>query len=163
VNTSIIIGSDHRGYNLKRSIFQQLEYFKGNETIPAYNFAKIHDVGAYTSDLKTDYPHIAYKLVKTGWYGPEAFTHGILVCGSGFGVSIAANRFDKIRAVPCRTHYEATKAVQHNNMNVLCLGSDFTMDTVALDIVKAFFEATFEGGRHADRVDILSSKEFNDV
>jgi ribose 5-phosphate isomerase B len=48
-------------------------------------------------------------------------------------------------------------------MNVLCLGSDFTMDTVALDIVKAFFEATFEGGRHADRVDILSSKEFNDV
>ena len=79
-------------------------------------------------------------------------THGILICGSGYGVSIAANRFKDVRAVVCRTPKEAEMARRHNNANVLCLGADFTTTSQAKKIVKTFFTTKFEGGRHQRRV-----------
>ena len=82
----------------------------------------------------------------------DIYTHGILICGSGYGVSIAANRFKDVRAVVCRTSKEAEMARRHNNANVLCLGADFTTTSQAKKIVKTFFTTKFEGGRHQRRV-----------
>ncbi len=148
----IVIGSDHRGYKMKEIIKTFLKK-RGCDVI---------DVGTYEREA-TDYPIYAEKVAEniisnaaeSGMSAPK----GILVCGTGFGMCIAANKFKGIRAVTVRTVLEAELSVRHNNANVICLGIDITGPTVAKKIVKTYFETKFEGGRHQRRLNLI--RRFN--
>lgn len=139
--TKIIIGSDHGGFNLKTSI---VKYLKDNGI-------EVVDLGCYSSE-SCDYPIIAQSVAKevlsTG-------VRGILVCGTGIGVSIAANRFDGIRASHCTDTFTARMTRMHNDSNILCLGERITGVGLALDIVDIWLNTPFEGGRHQKRIDMI--------
>lgn len=139
--TQIIIGSDHGGYKLKNEIINHLKKL-GYE---------VSDLGCYTQD-SCDYPiiakQVAEEVLKTN-------NKGILICGTGIGVSIAANRFSGIRASHCTDTFTARMTRLHNDSNILCLGERITGVGLALDIVDIWLKTGFEGGRHKRRVDII--------
>tara|TARA_B100001094_G_scaffold311502_1_gene347226 strand:+ start:356 stop:820 length:465 start_codon:yes stop_codon:yes gene_type:complete len=143
----LIMGSDHRGLELKH---QLLDYISPDDINGGtmFDVAVIQNLKPHEAGKSVDYPDVVKEFGKSF----DIYTHGILVCGSGYGVSIAANRFKDIRAVVCRTPKEAEMARRHNNANVLCLGADFTTKSQAKKIVKVFFTTDFEGGRHQRRV-----------
>lgn len=143
----LIMGSDHRGLELKH---QLLDYISPDDINGGtmFDVAVIQNLKPHEAGKSVDYPDVVKEFGKSF----DIYTHGILVCGSGYGVSIAANRFKDIRAVVCRTPKEAEMARRHNNANVLCLGADFTTKSQAKKIVKTFFTTDFEGGRHQRRV-----------
>lgn len=143
----LIMGSDHRGLELKDKL---LDYISPDDINGETKFdvAVIQNLRPHEAGKSVDYPDVIKEFGKSF----DIYTHGILICGSGYGVSIAANRFKDIRAVVCRTPKEAEMARRHNNANVLCLGADFTTTSQAKKIVKAFFTTDFEGGRHQRRV-----------
>jgi len=146
----LVIGSDHRGYDLKDSIEK---YLVPIDKDIEKDIVTYFDCGCYDSKTKVDYPNVVKSLVtEIG----DTCNIGILICGSGLGVCIAANRYKHIRAVTVRSVKEAIAARQHNNANVLCLGADFTNRPTALRIVDAFLTTEFEGGRHQKRLDMLS-------
>jgi len=145
--TSIIIGSDHGGFNLKQEIVAHLKKL-------GY---QVSDLGCYSLD-SCDYPVIAKAVAKKVL---EENSRGILICGTGIGVSIAANRFNGIRASHCTDTFTARMTRMHNDSNVLCLGERITGQGLALDIVDIWLNTEFEGGRHQRRVDMLSG-DFND-
>lgn len=145
--TSIIIGSDHGGFNLKQEIVAHLKKL-------GY---QVSDLGCHSLD-SCDYPVIAKAVAKKVL---EENSRGILICGTGIGVSIAANRFNGIRASHCTDTFTARMTRMHNNSNVLCLGERITGQGLALDIVDIWLNTEFEGGRHQRRVDMLSG-DFND-
>ena len=142
----LAIGSDHGGYNLKEAIVKHLED-KGVDVL---------DVGTYSKE-SCDYPLIAKdvtrKVLSTNG------TKGILVCGTGIGICIAANKVRGIRAAHCTDTYSAKMTVQHNDANILCLGERVTGVGLALDIVDAWLDAKFEGGRHQKRIDMIKEME----
>lgn len=138
----IIIGSDHGGYRLKEEI---AEYLK-SKGISVFN------AGTYSTE-SCDYPVIAKEVALKVLATPDA--KGILVCGTGIGISIAANKVKGIRASHCTDTYSARMTVQHNNSNILCLGERITGTGLALDIVDAWLNAKFEGGRHQKRIDLI--------
>ena len=143
----LIMGSDHRGLEMKHSLLDFISPDDINgET--KFDIAVIQNLKPHEAGKSVDYPDVVKEFGKSF----DIYSHGILVCGSGYGVSIAANRFKDIRAVVCRTPKEAEMARRHNNANVLCLGADFTTMSQAKKIVKAFFTTDFEGGRHQRRV-----------
>ena len=143
----LIMGSDHRGLELKDKLLDFISPDDINgET--KFDVAVIQNLRPHEAGKSVDYPDVVKEFGKSF----DIYTHGILICGSGYGVSIAANRFKDIRAVVCRTPKEAEMARRHNNANVLCLGADFTTKSQAKKIVKAFFTTDFEGGRHQRRV-----------
>lgn len=141
MDKKIIIGSDHGGYNLKLAIIEHLKEL-GYE---------ITDLGC-NSTASCDYPPIAKavanEVLKTSG-------RGILVCGTGIGMSITANRFDGIRASHCTDTFTARMTRMHNNSNILCLGERITGTGLALDIVDIWLETEFEGGRHQKRIDMI--------
>ena len=142
----IAIGSDHAGLELKNHIKGYLEE-KGFE---------ITDCGTYTSD-SCNYPEFGEKVamaVKSG----EA-EKGVLVCGTGVGISIAANKVKGIRAVVCSEPYSAEMAVRHNNANIVSFGARVIGQATAESIVDAFFNAEYEGERHAKRVELIAEIE----
>ena len=139
----IAIGSDHRGLELKKVIMGLL-------TELGHDY---HDFGCYTSN-PVDYPDIA-KLVGEA-VASGKFDQGILICSSGIGMSIAANKIKGIRAALCCNVFDAEMARQHNNANILCLGAN---TVAALDIVKAYLSSTFEGGRHLRRLEKIHKLE----
>ncbi len=143
----LIMGSDHRGLELKDKL---LDYISPDDINGETKFdvAVIQNLRPHEAGKSVDYPDVIKEFGKSF----DIYTHGILICGSGYGVSIAANRFKDIRAVVCRTPKEAEMARRHNNANVLCLGADFTTTSQAKKIVKTFFTTDFEGGRHQRRV-----------
>lgn len=141
MDKNIIIGSDHGGFNLKNQIINHLNDL-GYE---------ITDVGCYNTE-SCDYPVIA-KEVSTKVL--ETNSRGILVCGTGIGMSICANRFSGIRASHCTDTFTARMTRMHNNSNILCLGERITGSGLALDIVDIWLNTDFEGGRHQKRVDML--------
>ena len=143
----LIMGSDHRGLELKDKL---LDYISPDDTYGETKFdvAVIQNLRPHEAGKSVDYPDVIKEFGKNF----DIYTHGILICGSGYGVSIAANRFKDVRAVVCRTPKEAEMARRHNNANVLCLGADFTTTSQAKKIVKTFFTTKFEGGRHQRRV-----------
>ena len=145
----LVWASDHRGLELKEKLMEWICPINSDNEGP-FPIAVMRDTGTYTS-ARCDYPNEVKKFADEF----SIYTHGILICGSGFGVSIAANRFKDIRALPCRTIKEVRMACKHNNMNVLCLGSDFTTFSNAKRLIKAFFETEFEKGRHQNRVNML--------
>ena len=142
----IAMAADHGGYELKKIIIEHLKE-KGIET---------KDVGCYSTE-SVDYPDIAEAVCVPVAAG--AFDFGILVCGTGIGISIAANKVDGIRAAHCTDAYSAAKAKEHNNANVICLGGRITGVDLALTIVDAYLGAEFEGGRHQTRVDKIMALE----
>lgn len=136
----IAIGSDHGGFELKNEIKAHLES-KGFE---------VTDFGTHTTD-SVDYPDIAEAVCRPVANGE--FQFGVLVCGTGIGISIAANKIDGIRAALCSDPYSAEKAKQHNNANIITLGGRVLGVDLAKTIVDAYVNASFEGGRHQKRVD----------
>jgi len=137
----IIIGSDHGGFNLKKEIIKHLESLN-------YEFK---DLGCYSSE-SCDYPIVAKAVVNEVL---DTGNRGILICGTGIGVSIAANRFKGIRASHCTDTFTARMTRMHNNSNVLCLGERITGVGLALDIVDTWLNTAFEGGRHQKRIDMI--------
>lgn len=142
---NIAIASDHAGFNLKKYL---IEIFK-KENI------QFSDLGPENSDISVDYPDYANILAENLKNNPESF--GILICGSGVGISIAANRHKHIRAALCFDINIAKLARLHNNANVLCLGARVTDFTYAAEIVKIFLSTKYEGQRHEQRVNKLSN------
>ena len=136
----IVVGSDHGGFNYKAKI---IEYLKEN------NYEYI-DVGTYSED-SCDYPIIARKAAEKIVSGEAE--RGILICGTGIGMSIAANKVKGIRAAHCTDTFSAKASRAHNNANILCLGERITGECIALDIVDVWLKSEFEGGRHQRRVD----------
>lgn len=139
----IAIGSDHGGYDLKELV---VSYLKENDH-------EVVDCGCDSLD-SVDYPDFAEKVCeKVSGGSCEA---GILICGTGIGMSIAANRHRDIRAALCQESYSARMSREHNNANVLCLGGRVIGSEVALDIVHTWVNTDFAGGRHQRRLDKLS-------
>lgn len=143
--TKIAIGSDHGGFNLKGKIIKFLEE-KGYE---------VKDYGTYSTD-SCDYPVYAKAVAKSVANGENE--KGIIVCGSGIGVSIAANKVKGVRAALCHESHSAMLSRLHNNANVLCLGERITGESLALDIVDVWLKSEYEGGRHQKRVDMLDEE-----
>lgn len=144
----ISIGCDHGGFELKNIIIEHLK----NRGI------EVKDCGTYTPD-SVDYPEIALKVTADITSG--ASEKGILVCGTGIGMSIAANKVHGIRAAVCTDHFSTKFTRLHNDTNVLCLGGRVVGPGVALELVDLFIDTEFEGGRHQRRVDMVMDIENN--
>ena len=136
----LVIGSDHGGFQLKGILLAELEK-TGHQ---------VTDAGAYTAD-SVDYPDVASQLAKRVAEGE--FERGILVCGTGVGVAIAANKVHGVRAGVVSDTFSAKMSRAHNDCNVLCLGERVVGPGLAMELVTAFLTTPFEGGRHERRVD----------
>lgn len=144
----IAVASDHGGFALKKEIVKFLQE-KGLE---------YEDLGTYTEE-SVDYPEIAFKLAEAVAKGE--YDRGILICGTGIGVTIAANKVKGIRAALCHDVYSARMSRAHNNANVLTLGGRVIGPELARIIVEEWLMAEFEGGRHQRRLDKIASYEEN--
>ncbi len=140
----IMIGSDHAGFELKEKIVDHLKT-AGHDVV---------DIGT-TDTRSVDYPRYAFRVARAVASGTAE--RGILVCGSGIGMSMAANRIAGVRAVLASEPYTAKMSRRHNDSNVLCLGGRFTGPDMALEIVDTWLREDFEAGRHVRRVDLLDS------
>jgi len=141
--TNIAIASDHRGLKLKNYILDYLVQYQHH----------VCDFGCSTDD-SVDYPDFV-KLVVDSIIADQ-HEIGILICGTGIGMSIAANRNPKIRAVLCHSSEYAKMARLHNDANVIIFGADFISTEEAIEFLKVFLDTEFEGGRHQKRLDKLS-------
>ena len=138
----IVIASDHAGFYLKEKV---------KEFLQKENY-KVIDVGCFSAE-SVDYPEYGAKAIEK-ILNKEA-EYGILICGTGIGMSIVANRFPGIRAALCHEPFSAKMSRLHNNANVLVLGGRIIGEGIALEIVKTFFETPFEGGRHERRINLI--------
>ncbi len=136
----IAIGADHAGYYAKNQLAEHL----------CQSGYLVHDFGTF-SEESVDYPDIAIAVARCVASGDDDL--GILLCGSGIGVSIVANKVVGIRAAHCCTPAMAQVARQHNNANILCMGARFHTTDELIAMTDAFLNATFEGGRHERRVE----------
>lgn len=141
----IVFGSDHAGYKMKNFL---KEYLKSKSHDPYSLF--IMDIGCNTDEQKSDYPDIAKSLCEEV---VKFNCIGILVCGTGIGISIAANRNPNIRCALCHSVETAKMARNHNNANVLALGGRVIDEETAKNIFDTFLSEKFEGGRHQRRID----------
>jgi ribose 5-phosphate isomerase B len=142
----IALGSDHAGLPLKNEI---LKYLK-SKTL------EVGDFGTYT-ESSCDYPDFAMQVAEK--VATKEYEFGILVCGTGIGISIAANKVPGIRAALCSDTFSAHASREHNNANILALGQRVVGVGLALDIVDTFLNAKFEGDRHQRRIDKISAIE----
>ena len=146
IQTPIIIGCDHAAYPLK-------------EKIKAYLIEKnidVEDVGT-NSDISVDYTEFGFQVasrVSTG-----KFDRGILLCGTGLGMSMVANKFPKVRAALCNDLFSAIMSRRHNDANILVMGGRVIGETLAREIVDAWLDTPFEGGRHQERLNNFESFE----
>ncbi|EAC4699346.1 ribose 5-phosphate isomerase B [Listeria monocytogenes] len=142
----IAIGNDHVGIEFKPVIVAYLQDL-GHE---------VDDFGAFSNE-RTDYPEYGKKVAESVAAGKSDL--GILICGSGVGISIAANKVNGIRAVVCSEPYSAKLSREHNNTNILAFGSRVVGAELAKMIVQNWLDAEFEGGRHAKRVEMIARIE----
>lgn len=142
----IAIASDHTAIDLKSDIIE----FLGQKDI------EVVDLGP-NSNERTHYPIYAHKVCEL--IQAKSVDYGVLICGTGIGMSIAANKHKGIRAVACSDTFSAKASKQHNDTNVVCFGSRVVGPELAKDIVESFLNASYEGGRHQTRVDMLSELE----
>ena len=143
---TIVLASDHAGYQLKEAI-------KGH--LADLGIAVV-DKGPF-DDQSVDYPDFALKVAEKVASGE--FEKGILMCGTGIGISISANKVKGIRAALCHDHLTASLAARHNNANILCMGGRTTGPETAKDIVDAWLNTPFEGGRHSRRLAKIAEME----
>lgn len=142
----VALGADHGGYELKETIRAHLEK-QGIE---------VQDFGTHSND-SVDYPKYGFSVGSAIIKGETDL--GIVVCGTGLGISIAANKIPGIRAAVCTETFSARMAREHNNANILALGARVIGVGLALDIVDIFLKTEFSGGRHALRVNLISDIE----
>ncbi len=142
----IAIGSDHGGYKLKEEIRKYLDEKE----------IKYIDCGTFSEET-VDYPDIAKEVAKK--IQSKECEEGILICRSGTGMSIVANKFKGIRCAKCESEEEAKFAKMHNDSNVLALGADYINTNEAICIVRAWIATPFEGGRHAERIEQIKEIE----
>lgn len=142
----LAIGSDHVGIELKPIIIEYLEEL-GHE---------VTDFGPFSSE-RTDYPIYGKKVAEEVAAGN--FDSGVLICGTGVGISITANKVAGIRAVVCSEPYSAKLSKEHNNTNIVAFGSRVIGSEVAKMIIKEWLDAEYEGGRHAKRVEMIAKIE----
>jgi ribose 5-phosphate isomerase B len=138
---NIVMGSDHAGFQLKETCKTFLEKEGGYQ---------VEDMGVH--DLQaTDYPKIAHKVARAVAKGD--YNKGVLICGSGIGMSMVANRYKGVRAALCDNLYSARMSRLHNDANILTMGDRVLGVGLALEILNLFLKTEFEGGRHKSRVD----------
>ena len=142
----IVMASDHAGFDLKNTLVEQLKN-DGYE---------VEDAGTYSKD-SCDYPVFAEKACRYMLEGKAELC--ILVCGTGIGMSMAANKVKGIRAACCSDTYSAKYTRLHNDANVLCMGARVVGEGLAYEIAKVFLETEFEGGKHLRRVNLISDIE----
>lgn len=142
----IAIAADHRGFKMKEEIKRYLE-----EKDIAYE-----DFGT-NSEERMDYPTVAVKATKA--VQNKECEIGILICGTGFGMCLAANKFKGIRCTPCYDEDTAKYAKMHNNANILALGAEHLDVNSAIRILRVFLASSFEGGRHSDRLKMIEEIE----
>lgn len=140
----IVIGSDHGGYDLKEEIKKHLQLLNIN----------VEDVGTYDKN-SCDYPVFTQKVVDK--IINKDFELGILVCGTGQGMAMCANKNKGIRAAVCADTFSAHATREHNNSNILCLGARVVGVNLALEIVDTWLNAKYEGGRHQKRLDMFDA------
>ncbi len=140
----IALGSDHAGFELKEKVKTLLQDL-GHEVV---------DVGCHSTD-SVDYPVFGAKVARAVARGEVE--RGVLICGTGLGMSMVANRFPGVRAALCHELFTTQMARRHNDANVLVLGGRVLGDVLALEMVKVFLETPFEGGRHARRVEMIEN------
>ena len=141
----LAVGCDHRGLAIKQLVIKLV-----NEAGYSYE-----DFGTYSSDA-VDYPDIAQKVTEAVVKGD--FAYGILICGTGIGMCIAANKVKGIRAAQCHNAFSAHRARRHNNANILCLAAEEGRALIPA-ILETFLTTEFEGGRHQQRLDKISAME----
>jgi len=139
-STPIVIGCDHAAYDLK----EKIKAFMIEKGI------KVEDVGTHSED-SVDYSDFGAKVASMVSKGE--FERGVLLCGSGIGMSMVANRFPHVRAALCSDLFAAIMSRRHNNSNILVLGARVIGDMLALELVKVWLETPFDGGRHQLRID----------
>lgn len=142
----IAVGCDHGAFELKQEIIKFLES-ENHE---------VKDFGTYTTD-SCDYPDIALPVAEA--VAAKEYQFGILVCGTGIGIGIAANKVPGIRAALCSDTFSAHATREHNNANILTMGQRVVGVGLALDIVKTFITSEFEGDRHQNRIDKITAIE----
>lgn len=135
----VALGSDHAGFQLKNCILEHL----------SHTSIAFHDFGVF-SEASADYPDLANLVC--GAVASQGYDSGILICGTGIGMSIAANRHKGIRAALCAEPFSASYARRHNNANILTMGSRVIGPGLALEVVDTFLRSSFEGGRHQRRI-----------
>jgi ribose 5-phosphate isomerase B len=142
----IAIGSDHRGFEVKQRIITVLQQL-GHEVL---------DVGPHRRE-SVDYPDFAFQVATA--VGEGRVDRGILICGTGIGMCIAANKVHGVRAAPCHDSITAEMSRRHNDANVLCVSADLLGDEVIDRMVRIWLQTEFEGGRHARRVEKITRFE----
>ena len=142
----IAIGSDHGGYELKEELKKSLKEMN----------IEYKDYGAFSTD-RVDYPLIAKDVAKS--VQTKECERGILICRSGFGMAMVANKFKGIRSAPCFEARTAQFSRLHNNTNVLALGADYVTQDEAKRILKIWLNTEFQGGRHQERLNLISEIE----
>ncbi len=141
----IIIGSDHAGFDLKERCRAHLE---------ALGDCNVKDIGVFNTG-SSDYPNVAHELA--GAVSDGKFSQGILICGSGIGMSIVANRYKGVRAALCHNAFLAKMSRLHNNANILVMGERMIGWGLALEMVDVFRNTAFDGGRHQIRLDLIDT------
>lgn len=144
----IIIGSDHGGFDLKESCKDYLE------SDPDY---VVTDIGVFSPN-PSDYPEVAHKVAQGVAEGK--YTRGILICGTGLGMSIVANRYKGVRAALCYNLFTARMSRLHNNANILVMGGRVIGVGLALEMMELFLKTPFEGGRHQRRLDQIDEEAY---
>ncbi len=142
----IAVASDHRGVDLKQKVIEKLESL-GHE---------VSDEGANSGE-SVDYPDFASLVA--GKVSKGDSDRGVLICGTGIGMAIAANKYDGVRAAPCGDEITAEISRRHNDLNVLCMSADLLSPRVAERMVAVWIETEFEGGRHSRRLEKITKIE----
>jgi ribose 5-phosphate isomerase B len=142
----IAVGTDHRGYSIRSKVVELVERL-GHEVV---------DVGTYTNDA-VDYPDIAAVVCHKLSHGEV--DRGILICGTGLGMCIVANKFPGVRAAPCHDDLTVEMSRRHNDTNVLCLSADLLGERLIDRMIELWLSAPFEGGRHARRLEKIHQLE----
>ncbi|MBQ4129390.1 MAG: ribose 5-phosphate isomerase B [Ruminococcus sp.] len=142
----IALGCDHGGLNIKNAV---IEYLKAKNV-------EFTDFGCYTEE-SVDYPLYAYKVAKAVTENDD--TLGILCCGTGIGISMAANKVKGIRAAVCTNEFMAEMTRRHNNSNIICMGGRIIDEDTAVKLADLFINTEFEGDRHTRRVDMITAIE----
>lgn len=145
----VVIGCDHGGFRLKEEIKKMLEEKKYD----------LRDFGTF-SEESVDYPAVALEVARAVRDG--LYDRGILICGTGIGIGIAANKVQGIRAALCHDTFSAKASREHNNSNILTMGERVIGFGLAKDIVNSWLETDFAGGRHAIRVEMIKEIEMSD-
>ena len=142
---TVFVGCDHGGFALKQEIIKLLQSLS----------LSVQDLGCDSEGVSVHYPMYAHKVVQAILANPGS--RGILICGTGLGMSIAANRFPGIRAALCQELYTAKMSRLHNDANLLVMGGRIVAAGLGREIVTVWLNTPFEGGRHQDRLDLIET------